>query len=288
MTVAGGLATFSTGQAAVTVSDLTAKTPFYIGSKFELTAKVTNTGTEEYLGQIRLMLIQNNQAVAEGELYPVDLAQGESTDITYVSTFTAASGTTLAAGQYDICFVDAEGNQVSPMTAITLNAEATPTLSVTNFKFDGDAEAAVLDEIQFSFDLDVTTGYFAGNLTIVIFPYTSGQVTSVASYNSEDLYMNAGDSKTVTIKSNFANGQVGKTYFAMLYNGRTPVANDQVRFTVAKTTGVDDVTADDAVAVEYYTLQGVRVADTQPAAGLYIARTIHADGSVTTQKLLVR
>lgn len=294
MNVADGVATFTTESAAsLSVSNVDLLTDFYIGSKFEVTADITNTGQQEYMGQILMLLINSsNSPVAQGSLYPVDLQPGQESSISYVSTFTATSGNTLTAGTYNVCFVNSSGQQLSPMQSITLNAAATPTLTVSNFTMPAGTANVDKNNLEFNADINCTAGYFGDALTVVIFPYTSGSVSSVASFTSDPVFVSSGNTAKMTAKGDFANGVGGNQYFAMLYNGQNPVSNSQLRFTLAKTdTSVDDLTDNDSapVATAIFTLGGTPVANTaNPVPGIYLVRTTHADGSVTVSKKVIK
>lgn len=295
VTVSDGIATFSVDAAStLSVSDVNVNTEFYIGAQYEMTATITNSGNQEYLGGIRLMLINSeNQAVAEGDEYPVDLNAGESQDITYLSSWTVASGTTLSAGSYYICFVDANGDQLSDMQTITLNAQSTPQLSLSNFTITGGTSEVNKNEIEFTGTIESTSGYFGNTLTLVIFPYTSGSVSSVATYTTEPIFISSGQSKEFKLTVNFQNGTEGSTYFAMLYNGSQPEFDNQLEFTLSKNTtdGVDNISGNDKTPVktEYFTTSGVAVnSGTTVAPGLYIVRQTMNDGTIITTKSMIR
>ena len=293
VTVANGTATFATDAAAsISVTNVSVNTDFYIGAKYELTATVSNTGNQEYLGGVRLMLINsNNEAVAEGDEYPIDLNGGESIDMTYVSSWATAQGSTLSAGTYYICFVDENGYQLSDMTTVTLNQATTASLSLSNFTIVGGTTNVPKNNIEFTGDLSVTSGYFGNTLTLVIFPYTSGNVTSVATYSTDPIFLSAGQSTKIDIKADFSNGTTGGRYFAMLYNGQSPAVDNQLVFTIgAGTSGVDDLENEAiVVSTEFYDINGVRLSSPDKvAAGLYIARKTLSDGSVQVEKTAVR
>lgn len=279
VTVSGSTATITNATAAtLTMTNIQQTTPFYLGSTFEITATVTNNSSQEYYSTIYLALVNSDGSqVGEGYQYPIDLEPGQSTDITYASTFSGITNqdtgetTTLTAGSYRICFVDANGNQLSPLTSITLNAASTPTLNVTSLAVNGDATQVEKNNVQFNVGMECTDGYFGSSLTLVIFPYTSGSVQSVASFNSDPVFLSAGQSKNFAIKGDFNDGTEGKEYFAMLYNGQSPVSDNQAYFKLAMSTGVDDISADNAGQAQYYTLSGIKVTGT-PAPGLYIRR----------------
>ena len=293
VTVSGGVATFTTVSAStLSVSDMDIKTDFYIGSDFEISATVTNTGSQEYLGGIGLVVVNSSdEEVAQGVQYPLDLAAGDSQDITYLSSLSAVEGATLSEGTYYICFVDENGNQLTDMQEVTINAASTPTLSLTDFTIEGGTTVTDKTNIVFTGNLAVTQGYFGSTLTLVIFPYSpgTGSVESVATFTTNPIFLSAGQSSQLSVNADFSNGTDGSQYFAMLYNGSSPAVNNQLVFKISEATdGVSDIDASQQVTgVEYYNLNGVRVSTAHPAPGLYIVRTTMADGSVTTQKTVI-
>lgn len=54
------------------------------------------------------------------------------------------------------------------------------------------------------------------------------------------------------------------------------------------TTAVDGIDASDIISVEYYTVSGMRIANPAPGAGVVIRRVRHADGTLTTDKVVIR
>ena len=54
------------------------------------------------------------------------------------------------------------------------------------------------------------------------------------------------------------------------------------------TTAVDGIDASDIISVEYYTVSGMRIANPAPGAGVVIRRVRHADGTLTTEKVVIR
>lgn len=292
VTVANKVANFSeTTSASITVQNLSTPTPFYIGAKYQINATLVNNSDEEYLGQVRIMLINSsNSAIAQGVVYPVDLMPGESTDINYLSSWYVASGTTLTAGTYKICFVDADGNQISDMKQITLNASSTPTISVSNFTMPGGTKNVPKDKLVFTANLKCVSGFFGNSLRVVIFPYEAGQVTSVASFTTDPIFASAGETKQLTATGDFSDGITGKEYFAMLYSGSSQASGTQLRFTLGDITAADDIEVGDSVIeTRYYTINGIEITKTaNMPAGLYIVRTTSSDGSVKTSKQLIR
>ncbi len=71
-----------------------------------------------------------------------------------------------------------------------------------------------------------------------------------------------------------------------LYFNNQQVSN-ATRFTVNGFVGIDDINSDDTiVSREYYTLQGVRVAEDNLRSGIYIERTVTAAGKTTSRKVV--
>ena len=304
MTVSAGVATFTTQEASkIAVSNINVNTDFYIGSQFEIALTVTNSSNSEYLGGIGLVLINSeDEEVAEGSEYPLDLQAGESNDITYLSGFNAVSSSGsgyaqtsgLSAGTYYICFVDESGNQLSELQQITLNAESSASLSLSDFTISGGTESVDKNNIEFTGNLSVTQGYFGNTLTLVIFPdeNTGGSIESVATYTAGPFFLSEGESVNMSVKADFSNGVDGAKYFAMLYNGSNAAVNNRLVFTLNDpTAAVKDMDiAPEAISIEFYTLAGVKVesASGDKAPGLYIVRRTFADGTVTVQKELMK
>ena len=300
MSVSNGTASFTTTSAAnITVSDIDLKTDFYVGSQFEITLTVTNNSDQEYLGGLGLVLVNSeDEEVGEGSEYPLDLQPGETVDISYLSGFTAISSSEgnyaetsgITAGTYYIAFVDESGNQLSQLQSITINAEATPTLRLSDFTIEGGTEVQDMSNIVFTGNLSVSEGYFGNTLTLVIFPYstTGGSIESVATYSTNPIFLSAGQSTDLNVTADFSNGTPGKTYFAMLYNGSSAAVDNQLVFTLSDTSGTIDQVGDitTVVSTEIYNINGVRVNSENPAPGLYIVKKIMSDGSIQTSKAL--
>ena len=87
----------------------------------------------------------------------------------------------------------------------------------------------------------------------------------------------------------------------VLYNGNTPICEQQPLFTIGTLTGIEGVGCDSDISwVEIYNASGVRVAagtdissaeslssSTLPA-GIYIMVYVHTDGHRTSQKFIKR
>lgn len=289
ITVSGAQATIASQvNPSITVTDMTLVSKLYIGSKYEITATLSNNGAREYSGPIRAVLIDNEgQLVAYGDQYPVDLVPGQTTGMTYLSTWYPNGNTTLTAGNYKLSFLSVNTNAllVEPVD-VTLNAEATPTLKVSSLTVVGNSTKVDKKDINFMATVDCTAGYYGGVLTVVIFPDSEGQVTSVAAFTSDPVFIGSGESRNVTFKGSMPQGVDGNRYFAMVYQGHNQLSEPSY-FTLDNPSGVNNIADDNhVVVVEVYTLSGTRVDDQNLAKGYYITRTIYSDGSVTVSKNL--
>lgn len=292
MTVADGTATFAPGKvSSLAITEVAAKSAFYIGSKFKVSANFANSSDNEYYGAVALALINSQgQLVGLGASYPVDLQGGESQTVDYISQFAVPSSTTLSAGGYKVCFVNPEtGAQMSDMIDITLNASVETTLNASHPDVK-DATAVDPEDFEVSCTVHCLHGYFGNSLTLAVFPdeSTSGSVTSVATFQTETIFLSEGQSTTVTVKGNFSNAVPGKRYFCALYNGQTPVTKLNGYFTVKNTPlGVIDVEVAPA-EVRLYNLQGIRMTDDIPVAGIYIREKIYQDGHIIRDRVAIR
>ena len=275
---------------SISVTDVTANTPFYIGSKYEVSATVANTGSSEYYGGLALGLIDSsNNLVALGSTYPVDLMSGDSTDIVYTSTFSAVNGATLSAGTYYICFIDpTTGRALSTLQEITLEAAPSETKIEATQPVVADADAVNSTSLRVTTTVTCSEGYFGGSLTLPIFPYSETSVSSVGALTSEVFFLNAGESKEITFTGAFTGATAGAKYMCAVYSGQTQLTGVSL-FTVSTTSDAIDVeAAEEPCATEYYNIMGVRIADANPAPGHYIKIERYADGTARASHTIVK
>lgn len=292
MKVAGSTATFTAAPTpSITVTEYTLDSPFYIGKDFKITATLKNTTDEEFYGTVALGVIDpsNGSLIGLGVEYPVDMMGGDEETISYISRFVKWSGTP-AAGTYNVCFVNSStGKQLSDMKEINLQAAPTNTTIGATMPVVEDEHAVNSTELKVSTTVSCSAGYFTGDILLVIFPYTYGQLSSLASYSSGPLFINAGESKEVKFNVNFEEAVKGMNYFCAIYSSQGMMAQQDGYFTVATTTGVDDIAVDEApVAVRYYNLQGVEVSADNAVPGIYVRVRTYEDGHTVTDRYMLR
>lgn len=285
MTVKNGVCTFEQAyDGSLEVKDVTLHTPVYLGNLFRMTATAYNPGDTEFVGKIVPTLASGHTPIAKADPLSVDLLPGESYEIDFTGIFNHFNSNTLPpAGTYTLYMVKEATNEIiSEGVEVELHEVPENTsITVSDFTLEGDLKNIDPSSLKFSAKVSCTEGYFGRNLTVVVFPYTSGTVSSVGFYTSPDLFIAEGQEATFTAGGVFAAGEPGKRYLALIFDGQEQVtpSSQAIIFTVGKTSGVDSVEADDE-PVEYFNLQGVPVEN--PASGLYIRR----QGSQTSKVLI--
>lgn len=279
MQVADGYAYFSAGtEATLSITDIKVATPIYVGCDFQVNATITNSSDSEYYGAIALALVNSDmQMVAVGASSPLDMQPGESQTLEYISAF-SSSNSEITAGQYYICFVDAEQyTQMSDMVSVNVNAQpASTTLSATQPVVEN-SDQVDPKHLKVSSTVSCTDGYFGGSLTLVVFPYdeSGASVSSVASYTLPSIFLNKGDKQSLSTDNTFNNGESGKQYFCAIYNGQQPVTDSYGFFTLGTPTGISDIANTEKTVASRYNTLGIPVDETYH--GITIVR--YSDGT---------
>lgn len=288
MTVKNGVCTFEeVFDGSLEVNDVTLLTPIYLGNMFHLTATAHNPGDTEFVGKIVPTLASGRTPIAKADPLSVDLLPGESYDIDFTGIFNHFSSSSLPdAGTYTLYMVKEATNEiVSKGIEVELHAVPENTvIDITEFSLEGDLNHIDPSSLKFTVKASCTEGYFGRYLTVVVFPYTFGNVSSVGFFTSPDIFLAAGDETTFTTGGIFAAGEPGKTYFAMVYDGQeqlTPFPQKAVIFTIGEASGVEAPLTDENSPAEYYNLQGLRVDN--PGSGIYIRRQGNR-----TEKVVIR
>ncbi len=308
MTVRNGICTFedaSSGEASA--EDVTLLTPLYLGNLFRMSATIVNRGVTEYVGTITPTLATGNQPIAKASAIPVDILPGESMPIEYTGIFNHFATTELPdPGKYTLYLVAEATNRIlSDGLEVDLNGVPEDTsVTASGFKIAGNPDKADRNKLEFHADIRCDDGYFGRNLTLVIFPYTGGQVSALASFVTNDIFVSAGESAEVRAAGAFAAGESGKTYFAVLFDGQTAVSRkgEEVVFTLDDEAGVCLVTDDHKDAsgtVRVFTSGGTLIREAAVdgdsrktlaglPSGLYIIEHIHETGERTVEKAVIK
>lgn len=236
----------------LTASEVTFKSAFYIGSRFNVTATIHNTGNADFNRTIYPVLLKSesmDDMVALGEELTADFAAASSTPVDYVGSWITSSDSPLTAGNYYFTFAVNNGYRIvgnslepsykaiSAFYPITLNAAAEDSDIAVTLKVNGDASTVTAEQLSFDITVNCTSGYFADPLTIAIFPISGG--SAIGQYTSECFFVEAGKSQTMTVSAPFTQGQPETRYMAAAYHGSSQMT-DPVTFTIAGTSTIID------------------------------------------------
>lgn len=268
---------------AITATSVTMLTPIYASQQFKLTATLVNNGDLEYLGNIVPALASGNTLVAQADSYIANVPAHSSVDIEYQGAFNRfADSEGLTPGTYTLYLMDTtSGHQVS--TGISVTYQAAPadgSLSVKDFTLVGNADEADPHNLTFSGTLICDDGYFGGQAIVVVFPYTQGNVQSVAAFTTPTLFLEAGDEADFTAGGAIPNCEHGSRFFAVLFNGQTQISKrgEEVIFTIANSSGTEQIfttTNDDASVHRIYSISGIYLGNSTDSLspGIYILET---------------
>ena len=299
MTIKNGICSFTEGdRGRVYSDDVTLLSPVYLGNMFSLTATVTNSGDTEFVGTLVPTLASGSQPVAKASAISIDLLPGESTELNYTGIFNHfATSAYPDAGKYTLYLVSESNNEImSKGVEVELFAEPENTvLTVDDFDLVGDIRNVDKSNMEFTANLTCEEGFFGRNLMVVIFPYAQGSVSAVNYFTTDYFFLEAGESTEINVKGSFPAAEPGKIYFAVLFDGQTPVSTSgqEVVFMIAEPSAVDEVQVDgaDVAKTTIYTVDGrvvLEVAgkadETMLPKGIYIIRTENSNGTVTTRK----
>lgn len=281
-------------------------TPVIVGHTLTLDCTAANQYTTEYMGQVYVAILSEDgkTTVATGDKLFQDVLPGESNDFIYTTTLTNATGQTLAAGNYNLAFADANGALVSELYPVVVEAEgpnmSALTLIIENddFVIEGDPKNFNRSDITFTITAKATGSDFLGRVRAVFF--APGATSSSVSLYSPTVYIKQNETKTFKITGSRNDLEMGAEHRVLLYVYRDGASGSARPKTSAGATtatkyvtigqdrsAVESIEADgQVVARELYNLNGVKVSN--PAAGLYIERTVKSDGTIETKKVSVK
>lgn len=321
------------------ITDFEVETALYLFTDFRISYTVANTSEVEILDGVQPYIYTKTTAsasnaalraastpgtsmaaVGDGVLY--DLLPGDGKSYTQTSGMTCYTAS-VPSGQVYIGLRSSNTGQILAEKAVTLgNKPASPSLSLNRFNFEGNANSADANDLRFNVGVSCASGYMAAPVRVVIFPKQTGTVYSITDLKSNSLFLSAGQSEDVTVAGAFPQGETGKSYFAIPYNGSNQLGSNRVYFTVgtqvSSTDEVNDGLSDAPVAItldratsailvsapqdilslEVYsidgrlmTAEGVINGDcgaipvTGLPAGILIVRVTLSDGTLATAKL---
>ncbi len=289
MTVADGNATFTSPVSGILpqVTDYSFECSLYAGMEFTVNGSVENTSELEFYGRVYGMLISSDRNTLLSSIQ-MDVPARTTSGFSYTTTLSSG----ITPGEYQFVFVTITQSgyqEISEPVNVTVNAKPSSTeLTLGPVSFLSGSNHLPKDDLGVKTSLTCVAGAYYGTLDMVVFRNIGGdEWKSCASYPSEMLYLEAGDTADIVYDSDFTAGIVGETYMLMFYHGDERF-DTQEMIVIDDSTGISQPEADSLVVrTELYSLDG-RLVSGKPLPGLYIIVRHTADGNVTTGRLLVK
>lgn len=282
------------------ISDIKLESALQANTGFHLTAKATNTGSQEYMGTLLLLFKDSAGKYYTATSWVADIPAGETIEIDLRPMCNVPAGDyQLQFGRSVDTFSTSNGfYTVGNPIDVTVGAYSQPVLSVTDFSIDN-ASGVALDNITVRMKVSNTGGFFYSSFRTWIFPENGG--TSLSYFDSPLIEIPAGaKDQEVVFSGSFPSGKVGSSYLARVDVGNTQATN-AIKFTVGTTTGIEEIEATgESRILDVYTLNGIRAniqadirtiadLDNSPLApGTYIIVTIDANGNRKSIKYMKR
>jgi hypothetical protein len=295
----------------VVATDVTVNTPIYKGQSFDATLTLLNDSNEEFAGYVALALYDytyQSYTSYQSDIVPVTVPANSEIEFEYQGTFSDLTynysncGVQLLAMRYDMWtgkyyVIDAISDAYDVVRGISTD---TPSYAITASKLAVENSSVVnKHDVRITADISCNSGYFNKSISAFVFPITGGN--SVGTLCSGNIYLNEGETKTISITGEFPDAEAKTSYFLALLDGDSnsfltnasgnrvmtvlTVADDEIK----QTTGIDDVDSDsDVVKVEYYTLQGVITDSDNLQPGMYVKVVTRADGSRNSSRIQLK
>ena len=197
----------------------------------------------------------------------------------------------MPAGEYDLVFADQNGYVISEditRVEIVEVPETMGSLSVSSLEFVGDSNNADKNNLKFEATITSSGGAYIGQVSLWIFKIQNQGYYLVDILDNPLIYIGDGDTDVETFKGALPSLTEGQQYCGALYQSANQLS-DFAYFTVGQTAGIDHIDADsEVISRQYFTIDGLKVAEHSLSPGLYIVIEKTKDGHTITSKKLVR
>lgn len=242
LTIADGKLNFTpiAVDANLAASNVKLLSDIYTNAYFHISADITNNGANEYLGELHIALLDNdNKTVAATAPVNVDIEAGETMPIDMISRFT----TTPKDGDYSLCFVTSDGTAISEPVAVSLSSiSGLTSILLENLHVTSGDNASIpvvpSDNVSVAGTLRCSSGYFDSTLTAYIFPQRGGG--SLGTIGAETFFLHAGQTADFEMHGSFGNGVTGTIYMVGFFHGQDQVPGT-LYFQLGESTGVTAV-----------------------------------------------
>ncbi len=286
-TVTSSGITFTTLTSDIATTDITigGEGVLYRGYPSTILVTVKNSGNNVFIGSVkaRLRRATTTTVVATGSAMEIELGAGETKAFEYPMTVP----TSVSAGTYNIVFIDGTNKVITARAKTGIEVANAPALELSfgSLKIVGDINN--VDPKNFKATTALTCSSFKFNGTFNLYFFNMSGGTNIDYLASDPVSISAGETKDVVFSGTVNALEPGTRYFCSVnYDGK--LVTDNLVFTTKADAGINDIEADaDVIAEHYYNLQGIRVSGT-PSVGHYIKVAIHADGSRTTEHVVIK
>lgn len=240
---------------ALKVQSYSLMSDIYPDSYVHLTATVKNDGTE-YYGSVIPVLASGNSIVAEGTADPVSIGAGESTTLSWVTKFVSQS--TLAAGDYSLVFITADGYTVGGPYEVTVNAipEGDASVAVTSVTVDGclsgngsvTAPFVVADPADMTVKVAMkgTGGYWADAVKLAL----AGSDGEVIGYIGDEFVgLKSGETMSSDMTGDVSSYDRDRVYMMVPWADHFGQIGNVSYFKLPDVTGIPDMTSASEIAV---------------------------------------
>lgn len=274
LTIAGGKGTLESQQQnlGVKVTDFKPVSDIYSGTRFNVTAKITNESGMEFIDNIYINISnKEGKQIFRSEANPVDIPVGETLDFNAFSDLrNISSGEIYLTLQVESKYDKGVFTDISEkVLANVLPRPAEIELKATEFYVEN-ADAVQTDDIRLNMNISCVKGFYANPVRI-----WCREKGSTGSWGQMMLtpfiYLKEGESINTVYSFSYPLGIPGKTYevISNYLNTESQAWLGTCDFTVADLSGINDI-ANEKAEVVYYNIQGIRVEN--PGPGMYIRR----------------
>lgn len=260
------------------------------GKSIKMSGVISNYSDYDYESCIQMYVYDADyNEMAHGGRRFIIVPAGESIDFSYESNVIGD----LQPGEYSVWMADVfTGEWLGD--GITMNYEkspAAPTLQAFNFRFNGDANNADNMNLDFTLELGCSSGWFRDRFDVTIWtaPEDGSEGYYVATLTSDEFELNSGERANINFHGSIPDPVPGMRYIAGAWYGGKQYG-DGAFFKILNS-GIVDINGYEQDYIEIYTLDGIKVnasdINSLPS-GIYIIRTIDANGNASVKKQIVR
>lgn len=213
-------ATLVSGEmASVEITDIKIPDVIYIDHDFPMEFLVTNSGENEYYGNITpVLLTSEGKEIATSVFRPIDILPDDREKVNdYIGKFIGSDDVDIEPGLYKMIIKDDSGKATN--TPVNVRIELlteTTKVKFDNFKLLTPNPIENPLEVKFSFNMECEAGLYFDSPRILIFPGDGGY--ELTGKTLERVYLTAGENYEFSTKLDLSRLEDGE-YMAAVYTG---------------------------------------------------------------------